>query len=112
VVANCDHLKSLKFSRNLPFVFTEHGAIQAANVLNSPKAVESGVYVVRAFMRLRELVASNKELADRLAELERQVEKRLGSHDRAIAAMIQSLQSLLANPQQKKWPIGFVHPKN
>jgi hypothetical protein len=47
----------------LPYAFTEHGAIQAANVLNSPRAVEMGVYVVRAFVKLRELLASNKELA-------------------------------------------------
>lgn len=59
VVANCDHLNKLKFSKALPFAFTEHGAIQAANVLNSPQAAEVGVYVVRAFVRLRELLASN-----------------------------------------------------
>lgn len=53
VVTNCDHLARLKFSRSLPFTFTEHGAIQAANVLGSPQAVEMGIYVVRAFVRLR-----------------------------------------------------------
>ena len=68
VVANCDHLNKLKFSSALPFAFTEHGAIQAANVLNSPQAAEVGVYVVRAFVRLRVLLASNKELAQRLSE--------------------------------------------
>ncbi|RQO63580.1 hypothetical protein DBR47_03380 [Paucibacter sp. KBW04] len=55
VVANCDHLSKLKFSKTLPYAFTEHGAIQAANVLASPQAVEMGIYVVRAFVRLREL---------------------------------------------------------
>ena len=55
VVANCDHLAKLKFSKVLPYAFTEHGAIQAANVLASPQAVEMGIYVVRAFVRMREL---------------------------------------------------------
>lgn len=70
VVANCDHLAKLKFSKSLPLAFTEHGAIQAANVLASPQAIEVGVYVVRAFVHLRELVVSNTELALRLEELE------------------------------------------
>jgi hypothetical protein len=61
--------------RQLPWAFTEHGAIQAANVLNSRRAVEMGIYVVRAFVKLRELLASNKELARRLDELETRIEK-------------------------------------
>lgn len=74
VVANCDHLAKLKFSKTLPFTFTEHGAIQAANVLASPQAIELGVYVVRAFVHLRELVASNKELALRMDELDKKTD--------------------------------------
>jgi ORF6N domain len=70
VVANCDHLGMLKFSRSMPYAFTEHGAIQAANVLASPRAVEMGIYVVRAFVRLKAASASYAELAQRLAELE------------------------------------------
>jgi hypothetical protein len=53
VVANCDHLNKLKFSKVLPYAFIEHGAIQAANVLASAQAVEMGIYVVRAFVHLR-----------------------------------------------------------
>ena len=60
-----------------PFAFTEHGAIQAANVLNSPRAVEMDVHVVRAFVQLRELLASNQELARRLDQLEARIEKKL-----------------------------------
>ena len=63
VVTNRDHLAKLTFAKTLPYAFTEHGAIRAANVLNSPRAAELGVYVVRAFVRLRELQAGNKELA-------------------------------------------------
>jgi len=61
--------------RKLPWAFTEHGAIQAANVLNSPPAIAMGVYVVRAFVQLRELLNSNKELAKRLDQLEARIEK-------------------------------------
>ena len=57
--------------RKLPWAFTEHGAIQAANVLNSPRAIAMGIYVVRAFVQLREVLASNKDLARKLAALER-----------------------------------------
>jgi hypothetical protein len=70
VVANCDHLARLKFSKALPHAFTEHGAIQAANVLASAQAVEMGIYVVRAFVRMRELAGVHADLARRLDELE------------------------------------------
>ncbi|GHU33983.1 hypothetical protein AGMMS50256_26990 [Betaproteobacteria bacterium] len=81
VVTNCDHLVKLKFSKSLPFAFTEHGAIQASNVLASAQAVEMGVYVVRAFVRLREVLASNRELALRLDDLEEKTEALAFQHD-------------------------------
>lgn len=110
VVTKCDHLHKLKFSRTRPFAFTEHGAIQAANVLNSPQAVEMGVYVVRAFIRLRELIASNKELAQRLEELEQRMERKLDSHDQAITGLIKTLRQMMTPPEPKRRPIGFIHP--
>jgi hypothetical protein len=112
VVANCDHLNKLKFSKALPFAFTEHGAIQAANVLNSPQAAEVGVYVVRAFVRLRELLASNKELAQRLDELEQRIEHKLETHDQAITGLIKTLRQMMTPEEPKKRPIGFIHPKD
>lgn len=84
MVANCDHLQKLKLSKSLPYAFTEHGAIQAANVLASAQAVEMGIYVVRAFVRLREVLATNKELAKRLDELE-QATQALASQHHALA---------------------------
>lgn len=111
VVANCDHLAKLKFSKTLPYAFTEHGAIQAANVLNSPRAVEMGVYVVRAFVRLRELIASNKELARRLDDLEARIERKLESHDQAITGLITTIRELMKPAETKKRPIGFVPPQ-
>ncbi len=90
--------------RRTPFAFTEHGALMAATVLNSPRAVETSVYVVRAFVRLRELLASNKELARRLDQLER----KLGSHDQAIAGLVNTIRNLMSPPEFKRRPIGFV----
>ena len=112
VVTNCDHLNKLKFAKALPFAFTEHGAIQAANVLNSPLAVEMGVYVVRAFVRLRELLTSNKELAQRLNELEQHIERKLETHDQAISELINTLRQMMTTEEPKKRLIGFIHPKD
>ena len=110
VVTNRDHLARLKFSATLPFAFTEHGAIQAANVLNSQRAVEIGVYVVRAFVRLRELLATDKELAAKLNELERRVARKLTSHDQAITGLIDTIRQLMNPAEPKKRPIGFIYP--
>ena len=91
----------------LPLAFTEHGAIMAATILNSPRATEVSVYVVRAFVRLRELLASNKDLARRLDQLER----KLGSHDQAIAGLVNTIRHLMAPPEPNRRPIGFVTPE-
>jgi hypothetical protein len=72
--------------RHRPYAFTEHGAIMAANVLNSPRAVEVGVYVVRAFVKLRQFITTHKELARKLAQLEAKVD----THDDAIRQLIQA----------------------
>jgi ORF6N domain len=65
VVANCDHLAKLKFSKSLPFAFTEHGAIQAANVLSSPEAVQMGIHVVRVFVQIRSEIFYSDFLSSR-----------------------------------------------
>lgn len=74
VVTVCDHLQKLKFSRTMPFAFTEYGAVALANVLASPQAVEMGIYVVRAFVHLRQAASLHADLAKRLAELENKTE--------------------------------------
>jgi ORF6N domain len=94
VVTNCDHLAHLKFSRHLPYAFTEHGALMAASILNTPRAIEVSVYVIRAFVRLRELLSTHKELAAKLAELERKV----SSHDGAIQSLVAAIRQLMAPP--------------
>ena len=92
--------------RYAPQAFTEHGAIMAAMVLNSARATEISVQVMRAFIELRNLVAGNKELASKMKRLERKVD----SHDQAITGLIDSMRQLLAPPDPKKRPIGFVIP--
>jgi hypothetical protein len=94
--------------RSSPYAFTEHGAIMAAMVLNSPRAVEMSVYVVRAFVQLRELLSSNKDLARRLDQLEARIEKKLATHDDAIAAMLSAIRQLMNPPAPKRRPIGFT----
>lgn len=103
VVTNCDHLSKLKFSPTMPFAFTEHGAIMVANVLNSVRAVEVSIYVVRAFVKLREVLGTHKALAHKLAELERQVE----SHDNHIRSLFEAIRQLMEPPRQKSRRIGF-----
>ena len=102
VVTNCDHLARLRFASARPYAFTEHGAIMAANVLSSRRAVELSVEVVRAFARLRELVASHKDLAKRLDELE-------SRYDRQFKAVFDAIRELMRPPEPKmKRKIGFV----
>ena len=89
--------------RYQPWVFTEHGAIMLATVLNSETAVEASVRVVRAFVQLRELVSANGTLARKLADLE----NKFGAHDQAIAQLFQAIRSLITPPRRKKREIGF-----
>ena len=105
VVTECDHLRRLRFSPVLPYAFTEHGAIMAANILNSERAAEASVYVVRAFVRLRQVLAGNMELARRLEQLE----ARVGGHDDQIMTVIQAIREPMEpppDPPRKR--IGFV----
>jgi hypothetical protein len=101
VVTNCDHLLNLKFSPTLPGAFTEHGAIMAANVLNSEKAVEVSVQVVRAFIKLRRILASNRELARKLDTLERK-------YDRQFAVVFDAIRQLMSPSVPPSRRIGFM----
>jgi phage regulator Rha-like protein len=92
--------------RSLPYAFTEHGAIMAATVLNSERAVEMSVYVVRAFVRLREALAANKELAARIEELEEHLE----THDGTIQEIISVIKSLMNPARRRRRKIGFALP--
>jgi hypothetical protein len=94
--------------RRAPLAFTEHGSLMAATVLNSPRAVQASLYVVRAFVQLRQFLAMHKALARRLAVHE----KKLVSHDQAIAGLMSTIRTLLAPAEPSiRRPIGFVTPE-
>lgn len=105
--------------RYLPYVFTEHGAIMAATILNSPRATEVSVYVVRAFVQLREVLASHRDLAQKLEELEQQTEALSLRHDTfahntrvQLKQVFEAIRELMEPPEpRKKQPIGFVAPE-
>jgi hypothetical protein len=100
VVTNCDHLKKLKFSPYLPYAFTEHGVLMLANVLNSQRAIKVSLQIVRTFVRLRQLLSSNIELARKLETLEKK-------YDEQFRVVFEAIRQLLIPPEKPKRPIGF-----
>jgi hypothetical protein len=105
LVASCGHLENLKYSKSLPYVFTEHGSIMAASVLNSARAVEVSVFIVRAFVKLRRVIAEHKELSGRIYKME----KRLADHDDQILSMVNLMKQLMKPGHARKKPrIGFI----
>jgi len=105
LVTNCDHLARLKYAKSLPWAFTEHGAIMAAMVLNSSQAVSMSVYVVRAFIQMRERIAVNTAILKRLAEIDRT----LLQHDAALRDIYRKLLPLLQPPPDPpRRGIGFI----
>lgn len=104
VVAKCDHLEKLKFSKVLPYAFTEHGAIMAASVLNSSQAAEVSIFIVRAFVKLRRAISEHKELTRKIS----QIERHLSGHDEQLIAIIKAIKQLIQPaPVPKKRRIGF-----
>jgi ORF6N domain len=91
VVTNCDHLKKLRFSPVLPAAFTEHGAIMAAAVLNSERAIKVSVYVVRAFVKLRAMLGTRKDFASKLEDLER----KFAEHDQKFKVVFEAIRELM-----------------
>jgi len=97
--------------RTLPYAFTEHGALQAANVLRSPRAVQMSVFVIRAFVKMRETLLGTRELAKKLAALEKKLTARLDVHEAAIVQVLQEIMQILNPPPPLPEPprrrIGF-----
>jgi len=95
----------------LPYVFTEHGALQAANVLRSPRAVQMSVFVVRAFLKMRALLGDKRDLAQKLASLEKELKKRLDVHEAVIVTILQRVMDIIDPPAVPAPPpkprIGF-----
>ena len=108
VIANCDHLKKIKYSNTLPYAFTEHGAVMAANVLSSDVAIESSILVVRAFIKAREILAEHLELKRRLDSLERRVARGFSDNEEELQAIRFAIQQLMLEPEpSKKRQVGF-----
>jgi len=104
VVANRDHLRRLKFSPTLPYAFTEHGALMLASVLNSDIAVQASIQIIRVFIRMREAIASRKDLRLRLKALE----KKYDTHDAQIKEIFDAIHALTEPPPGvAKRRIGF-----
>ena len=100
VVTKCDHLSRLKFSPALPLAYTEHGTIMAASVLYSQRAVETSVFVVRAFVRMRETLTSHRELAQRLKAIEK-------TYDERFRVVFDAIRALMKPPKTQRRRIGF-----
>lgn len=103
LVAKCDRFKNMKHSTVLPRAFTEHGAVMLANILRSRRAVEMSIYVVRAFVHLRSMVAAQKEVMERLDKLESRIE----THDRSIRSLFDAIRRLMEPNAEPKRKIGF-----
>jgi hypothetical protein len=97
--------------RTLPYAFTEHGAVMAAHILKSPHAVQISVFVVRAFVKMREMLIEQRDLAKKLEDLEERLTERLDIHETAIVEVLRQVMTLLVPPQnppiKPKKKIGF-----
>lgn len=100
VVAKCDHLENIKYSPSLPLAYTEHGALMAASVLKSKRAVEVSLYVVRAFVKLRQVLATHKELSRKIEEME-------ARYDENFRVVFEAIRQLLSEDAKPKRKIGF-----
>lgn len=98
---------SKRIFRHTPFAFSEHGAIMAAAMLNSPQAVQMSLFMVRAFVQMREALAGHQELAKKLTELERKLTERLDEHERAILHLLNEMKQLVEPPEPPRKRIGF-----
>lgn len=106
VVANCDHLKGIVFSYHLPYAFTEHGVAMLSSVLRSPRAVQVNILIIRAFIRLREMVTADRELVAQIEDLKR--EQKL--QNRHIEKIWSILTKMLDEPPKSRGPMGFRPP--
>src|ERR1043165_8054807 len=103
VVTNCDHLQNLRYSPQLPSVFTEHGVVMLSSVLNSRRAVEVNIQIVRVFIKMREMLLTHKDV---LLKIE-QLEQRQGKQDEKVQALISYLKRFITEQEQPRKRIGF-----
>ena len=105
LVTICDRLRILKHSTVTPHVFTEQGVTMLSSVLNSERAIDVNIAIVRVFVKLRQILSTHKELSHKLGELERKIEK----HDVEIQSIFEAIRQLMTVPEEPKKKIGF-HP--
>jgi len=112
-----DEWKNLKYQngttswggrRMAPYVFTEHGVIMLASVLNSQRAIEASIYVVRAFVKLREFVLMSREISKKLEEFEAKTDKKFDENDKKFQLVFDTLKKVLIQEAKPKHPIGFI----
>ena len=103
VVANCDHLKALKFSPQLPYAFTEQGVAMLSSVLNSERAIKVNIQIMRAFVKLKEIISTHKNLGEKLEALE----KKYADHDEKIQEIFEAMRQLMLATEEPKKKIGF-----
>jgi hypothetical protein len=104
LITNCDRFRMMKHSSKLPVAFTEFGAAMAATVLNSDEAVQTSVFIVRAFFKMRDMLSAGAEIGQKLSELER----RLDDHDDSIRDIITAIRGLTSPSPQPARKIGFT----
>jgi hypothetical protein len=104
LVTNCDRFQPLKHSSVSPRAFTEQGVAMLSSVLNSERAIEVNIAIVRAFVHLRKMIVSHKELAKKLQELEHHIK----NHDEEIQAIFEAIQQLISLPEDSRKKIGFT----
>ena len=93
--------------RKLPFVFTEHGALMLASVLNSMVAIHASIFVVRAFVKLREVLAMHHELSERINDLEKKTFEKLDEHSEQLMLVFQALRELVRQKEEPRTPVGY-----
>jgi len=101
LVTNCDHLRDLKFSHNNPYAFTEHGILMLSSVLNSPRAVQVNIRIMRTFTKLRRIFFGYKELKERLDQIE-------SKYDSQFKGVFDAINEMLAEPPTKVKGVGFL----
>lgn len=104
LVTNWHHLQELKYSYQLPYVFTEHGIAMLSSILNSKRAVKISIFIIKTFIKLRKILSSQIKLTVKLGQLE----KKANRHDAEIQAIFEAIHRLMNPPEQPKGKIGFL----
>jgi phage regulator Rha-like protein len=107
LVTICHRFETMKHSRSMPYAFTEHGVAMLASVLKSERAVKISINIIKAFIKLREILSTHRELSRKLDQLERKIER----HDKEIHVIFEAIRRLMSPSQSKSGKIGFYREK-